>query len=377
MRRSILMLFALSFIFGFGPAQAQNEIVVDKVTGDPGSDVTVKVTVTSDKNIAGASFTVNFDQTKLQIKEVANGADAAAMTPVGVDDAAANSDGSLEVSLVDFTFANPIAAGTDKELYVVTFTIDAAASGEIPVELTGVSLSDETAGDIAVTVENGSVTAGGEEPGNGIEPEPQEEPEGNFILIRDAFGDPGTEVTMPVIVTSDKNVAGISFTVEFDPAKLQISGATNGADAAAMTPVGLDVDAANTSGALAVSLVDFTFANPVPAGERKEVFVVTFTVAAEGEIPVSLTGVSLSDETAQDIVVSIVDGTVNKEAPGNGPTVEPGDVDGDGTVNIFDLLGLLQVLSGAGEPTEGSDANLDGATNIFDLLALLGMLAGD
>ena len=121
--------------------------------------------------------------------------------------------------------------------------------------------------------------------------------------------------------------------------------------------------------------MDFTFANPIPAGEKKEVFVVTFTVAAAGEIPVVLTGVSLSDETAQDIVVSIVDGTVNKEAPGPEPTVKPGDVDGDGAVNIFDLLGLLQVLSGAAEPSGGADANEDGATNIFDLLALLGMLA--
>ena len=41
----------------------------------------------------------------------------------------------------------------------------------------------------------------------------------------------------------------------------------------------------------------------------------------------------------------------------------------------FDLLGLLQVLSGAGEPSAGSDANSDGTTNIFDLLALLGILA--
>jgi len=359
------------------PAPTGNAFWITDAEGEAGSDVTVKMLATTDKNVAGASFTLLFDQTKLQINAADKGADAAAMTPVGVDVAAANSDGSLEVSLVDFSFANPIAAGENKEVYVVTFTIDAAASGEISVELDGVSLSDESAGDIAVTVTEGTVTVSGEEPGPGPapEPEPQEEPEGNYILIQDAFGDVGTEVTMPVIVTSDKNVAGISFIVEFEPSKMQISAADKGADASAMSAVGLDVEGANTSGELAVSLVDFSFANPVPAGEKKEVFVVTFSVAAAGAIPVSLSGVSLSDESAGDIAVTIVDGTVNKEPVGPGPAVEPGDVDGDGVVNIFDLLGLLQVLSGAGEPSAGSDANSDGTTNIFDLLALLGILA--
>ncbi|MBN2289223.1 MAG: hypothetical protein JXQ83_07805 [Candidatus Glassbacteria bacterium] len=57
-------------------------------------------------------------------------------------------------------------------------------------------------------------------------------------------------------------------------------------------------------------------------------------------------------------------------------TAVPGDVDESGTINIFDLLNLLGVLSGDREPSLGSDVNRDGSTNIFDLLALLGILAG-
>ncbi|MFC1537664.1 putative Ig domain-containing protein, partial [Gemmatimonadota bacterium] len=53
-----------------------------------------------------------------------------------------------------------------------------------------------------------------------------------------------------------------------------------------------------------------------------------------------------------------------------------GDVDGSGSVNIFDLLELLQVLSGAKDASTNSDVNGDGSTNIFDLLTLLGILAG-
>ena len=57
-------------------------------------------------------------------------------------------------------------------------------------------------------------------------------------------------------------------------------------------------------------------------------------------------------------------------------TGQPGDMDGNQVINIFDLLGLLKVLSGKEPAGVFSDVNSDGATNIFDLLALLKKLAG-
>ena len=57
-------------------------------------------------------------------------------------------------------------------------------------------------------------------------------------------------------------------------------------------------------------------------------------------------------------------------------TAVPGDVDQSGSINIFDLLDLLQVLSGSKPSSLSSDVSQDGLTNIFDLLALLAILAG-
>ena len=54
----------------------------------------------------------------------------------------------------------------------------------------------------------------------------------------------------------------------------------------------------------------------------------------------------------------------------------PGDVSGDGAINIFDLLDLLKVLSGQIEPLPGSDCDQNGSVNIFDLLELLKILGG-
>jgi len=57
-------------------------------------------------------------------------------------------------------------------------------------------------------------------------------------------------------------------------------------------------------------------------------------------------------------------------------TLQPGDVDGSGVINIFDLLSLLKVLGGSQPASIGSDVNGSGKTDIFDLLALLKILAG-
>ncbi len=56
-------------------------------------------------------------------------------------------------------------------------------------------------------------------------------------------------------------------------------------------------------------------------------------------------------------------------------TGTPGDLDGNTTINIFDLLELLKVLSGSAQPGVLSDVDQNGTTNIFDLLELLKLLA--
>ena len=62
----------------------------------------------------------------------------------------------------------------------------------------------------------------------------------------------------------------------------------------------------------------------------------------------------------------------------NAPSGNPGDVDGNGKLNIFDLLDLLKVMGDKITPTPqqaaASDVDGNGKIDIFDLLALLGKL---
>ncbi|MBN2290668.1 MAG: hypothetical protein JXQ83_15140, partial [Candidatus Glassbacteria bacterium] len=455
-------------LLGAGTAFAQNNITVGTVQGTPGSEAAVAITVTSGEPVAGISFDLSFDPAKLQIKSVSNGAATTGMTPVGVNTGEANTSGTLKVSLVDFSFSNPVAAGTDKEVYLVTFTVSADADGEIPVELSNTSLSNPSGGDIPAVVNNGKVVveAGEPEPvleatltvttehsypgqeivlpvllssnaeisgaefivlydpavlqaegaeagsdaevmtvetgiieeanasgqwrvnifdmtGSRLEPgtdkelvlltftvSPEAEGEltvglddatvsfvdedfnveqimagtGAGMVIVDEEVPPvltptdisvvgasaaaGSDVTVKIVAGGENIIAGAGFTVVFDPAKLQIKQVDKGADAPAMTPVGVDLGAANSDGSLEVSLVDFSFSNPIAAGESKEIYLVTFTIAAgaaEGEIPISLEEVSLSDPSGADIPVEVSAGAVAVTGGVTPIPTEPGE----------------------------------------------------
>ena len=111
------------------------------------------------------------------------------------------------------------------------------------------------------------------------------------------------------------------------------------------------------------------------AGEELDLLAVRFAVSAEaseGEQTVSLSDVSLVN-VMQDTVTSEIEVATVTSGTLTIGQFAPGDVSGDGKVNIFDLLDLLKALKG--ESTVGpSDINGDGKTNIFDLLELLKLM---
>ncbi|MCE5270573.1 Ig-like domain-containing protein [bacterium] len=56
-------------------------------------------------------------------------------------------------------------------------------------------------------------------------------------------------------------------------------------------------------------------------------------------------------------------------------TQQKGDIDGNKKIDVFDLLGLLKVMSGAQPSSFASDIDGNGKTDVFDLLALLKLMA--
>ncbi|MGB2844498.1 MAG: cohesin domain-containing protein [Candidatus Aminicenantaceae bacterium] len=147
-----------------------NLLWIEDAAGAAGGVTTVNVFLTVDQDIYGAQFDLIFDQSKLQIKPLAEdgikvGADAGGLLELVLDDdavTAVNSEGKLVVMLVDTTLATPMTAGTEKELFNVKFTVDENAElGDVPITLANVSLAtivDTVATEILVSTQDGKVT---------------------------------------------------------------------------------------------------------------------------------------------------------------------------------------------------------------------------
>jgi len=299
--------------------------VVD-ASGLAGKEVEATIRVFSEtEDIAGAGFTLNFDETKVTITK----AEIAAGIPsefqaVGVNVDGANETGQLKVSIADFTLSKTIAAGEVTDLFVVTFMIpaDADPSLEVALQLSDASLSNPDAETIMIYTLDGVLSVAG-----------------GVLKITDGSARPEETAELAVLSTTLVDVAGAGFQVLFDPAKLQITEAVVGADNSTWAAVGIDLDAANTDGILSVSLADFTLTEPVPAGEDKELFKVSFVVYAEADsgevIPVKLDQVSLSDTDANSISVMVVDGAITVLPPEVGVKT---DLNDDGKTDVKDLF---------------------------------------
>ncbi|MCE5273345.1 dockerin type I domain-containing protein [bacterium] len=93
-------------------------------------------------------------------------------------------------------------------------------------------------------------------------------------------------------------------------------------------------------------------------------------------IVLSLGADSLRIETADWVFSLARSGTFGVSGMKKKPPVQPGDMNGDSKLDVFDLLGLLKALGGGTAAGAESDVNGDGRMDIFDLLALLKKLAG-
>jgi len=93
-------------------------------------------------------------------------------------------------------------------------------------------------------------------------------------------------------------------------------------------------------------------------------------------ISLSLDADSIRVETADWVFALARSGSFGVSGTKKKPPIQPGDMNGDSKLDVFDLLGLLKALSGGVAAGPEGDVNGDGKMDIFDLLALLKKLAG-
>ena len=167
----------------------------------------------------------------------------------------------------------------------------------------------------------------------------------------------GEQLTLSLNIADGENVAGYQATVQFDGTALRyVSSAIGDYLPAGAFPLPAEASG-NTVTLAAVSLTGES------AGDGT-LSTITFEVIAVKESTLTLSGVLLSDSAE----------TASRPQVEAGLIVEPPqlkeDVNGDGVVNILDLVRVASNLGKSGE--NGGDVNGDGVVNILDLVLVAG-----
>ena len=82
-----------------------------------------------------------------------------------------------------------------------------------------------------------------------------------------------------------------------------------------------------------------------------------------------------------EVIVDIPESEYNGIAPDMGAyefegSSLTGDLNGDGMLNILDVVVLVNIVLGNGEPVDAGDLNSDGMLNVLDVVILVNIILG-
>ena len=187
----------------------------------------------------------------------------------------------------------------------------------------------------------------------------------------------GQQVTVNIGITEGQNVGGYQATVEFDPTALSYVGSANSdylpPGAFFVPPVVSEkqrrIRTATTNRLVSYPIVTLgATALAGTANGHGTLATITFEVLDQKESSLVLSDVILIDGDGEHLTHFFFDGLVIPSQIG------PEDVNGDGVINILDLVKVAARFGQASDGTE--DVNRDGVVNIVDLVKVAGAIGG-
>ncbi len=316
---------------------------------EDGSDYKIKITCNADTNIYDLSdenFSITASQPTTQVNLQVN--PAVLSLPTGGTQVLAATVDPADAS-IGYTSSNPAVATVDQSGLV---TAMAPGTAGITVTASKTGYLDATPVVAQVTVSGTAAT---------------------ILSAPTVAGTPGAGVTIPVTLKSNGNVSSIQFDLNFDSSLLGYTSATKG------SLVTTDhVLTANIVEAGKVRVVLFSLNSAtLPAGEG-ELAVLSFNVAAGAQpgdsCPLSLTSTALSGVNAGSVPAEVLDGLFLV------PERQKGDINGDGVINVQDVVLTVNIILGKTTPTgemeHAADANGDGMINVQDVVKIVNVILG-
>ncbi len=165
----------------------------------------------------------------------------------------------------------------------------------------------------------------------------------------------GSQLTIRLNISNGQNVAGYDMSVNFDTSALRYVSSATGS----YLPSGaLFLPPAVSDGIVTLVALPVSGAASSRSGTLASV---TFSVIAVKASTLRLTRVFLMDSSANGLSVSVRNGSIVERRGAKW------DINGDGTVNVLDLV---RVATSLGSQNAGTDINGDGTVNVLDLVTV-------
>ncbi len=326
-----------------------------------GEQFTLDILVTPGQAIAGAQCNVSFDSSLITADLVTEG-DLLSQGGAGtffLEGTIDNMAGTITGMAAAITEA---ATVSDEGVFAtITFTAD-ATNGDTPITLSNVIVADASGDPVAIEVSDGSVTV--------------EAPEVSVTIDAPDEVAAGSDFVARVNIDEVTGLDAYQFDVTYDPSVIEIIGVEGGIEG--VTPGMIDSTSIR---------VDMWMFQPIGIpgtirvlGNLPGVSGVTGTgYLAEihfhvvGEIgsssDITLSNGKLFDNMGSQIPATWLGASVNV-------TVQCGDANGDGVVDMGDVTKVERIILELDSPTPGADANQDGEIDMGDVTKIERIILG-
>lgn len=317
----------------------------EEVQTQSGETIDMPVFIANNAGTGGATalqMDVTFDPSKVSVTGQSNGAN---LSPA---DSSGNliSAGLYRIVITDFS-SNLLNNG-----HLVNLNVDVNSStpqGRYPINFENVLLSDANSNALTpASVTPGIVDVNLLSTIN--------------LEVGTSSGAPGSTVTLPISISNNDAITAGQFDVTWDDSKFTLNSYYGPSSSATIT-------ASNTSGRLRVVITNFDGQLLADGGILNVTFNIASTVA-DGSYPVSLSNIQLADNNA-------ILRTPTSVSSGNivVTSVTPGDANGDGVVNIQDVVEMINIILGTSNGNSpGADVNGDGEVNIQDVVEAINLI---
>jgi len=259
---------------------------------------------------------------------------------------------------LSFTLLAPETARTGSGA-LVQITFKVLSVGSTPLVLMDTKLADDTGSPITHDQADGSFS--------NVAPPPPAPPAHLAVepsLIENPLLLPSTDFTVNVTIANATNLNSFEFKLSYSPAIIEAIDVQQGTflNSTGTTSV-LKSEINNTIGFVLFSV---GLTAPPGANGNGTLSEIVFNVVANGTSPLTLSDIVLKDPDGQILTFTKTDGLFSNL------TTKPGDINGDGVVDLFDLVEAAIRFGATPADTQRwnpeADLNHDGIINVFDLI---------